>query len=105
MSPEQIKEIVKMTINELMSDNLINSYNYINKTVSTRLIDYFNGKEDKDLLQALRNISDDQYIDIIYLHYRDELTLEYIAEYFDKDTSTIKRNKKRIITSIYSYLY
>lgn len=41
-----------------------------------------------------------QVSDIIFLQYRDAKTLEWIAEYFNVDVSTIKRNKKRLIYKI-----
>jgi DNA-directed RNA polymerase specialized sigma24 family protein len=104
MTPEQIREIVKITLDELTNRKLIkDDYQSVLRVVEKKLRGYFNGN-DKAVGSALRTLSDDPYIDIIYLHYRDDLTLENIAEYYDKEVSTIKRNKKRLIYKIYDLL-
>lgn len=103
MSPEQIREIVKITLDELTQRKLLKvdnvAYMTLLKLVSEQLTNYFNGGN-SDVFKVLKQLSDDQYIDIIYLHYRDGKTLEWIAEYFEVDVSTIKRNKKRLIIKI-----
>lgn len=103
MNTEQIREIVRITIDELMYRNVVKSdnYDYILEYVSISLNAYFNSTDDTKLSKALKLLSDDYYIDIIYLQYRDEKTIEWIAEYFNKDTRTILRNKKRLIYKIY----
>lgn len=104
MTPEQIREVVKMTLDELTTRKLIkDDYQSVLREVEKRLRAYFTGT-DKGVKHALTTLSDDEYIDIIYLHYRDECTLESIAEYYDKEVSTIKRNKKRLIYKIYDLL-
>lgn len=102
MDQSQIREIVKITLDELAQrDMLKDPYQDILKIVSNRLYCYFSkGIKDTVLSSVLRQLSDDPYIDIIYLQYRDNKTIEAIAEYYDKDSSTIKRNKKRLINSI-----
>ena len=107
MTPEQIREIVKITIEELTDKKLLKSDNYtvILKKVELALDHFFNNVGNaKKVGYALNQLSDDPYIDIIFLQYRDYKTLEWIAEYYDKDISTIKRNKKRLILSIYELL-
>lgn len=107
MTPEQIREVVKITLDELTTRKLIkDDYQSVLRVVETHLKNYFNNQTCKvaGVSHALRTLSDDEYIDIIYLHYRDELTLESIAEYYDKEVSTIKRNKKRLIYKIYDLL-
>lgn len=95
MDPQQIREIVRLTIDELDQRRMLKDpYQEILKVVNRRLYKFFNGGKDSTLSSALRQLSDDPYIDIIYLHYRDGQTIERIAEYYGKDTSTIKRNKK-----------
>lgn len=104
MTPEQIREVVKITLDELTNRKLIkDDYQSVLRVVEKKLRGYFNGN-DKAVSSALRILSDDPYMDIIYLHYRDDLTLENIAEYYDKEVSTIKRNKKRLIYKIYDLL-
>lgn len=106
MTPEQIREVVKITLDELTNRKLIkDDYQSVLRVVEKKLRDYFNNHGDGNgISYALRTLSDDPYIDIIYLHYRDDLTLENIAEYYDKEVSTIKRNKKRLIYKIYDLL-
>ena len=104
MTPEQIREIVKITLDELQQRKQYKpvNYSYMLQVVDKRLYDFFNsGSSNSKIASILRQLSDDEYIDIIYLQYRDNKTMEWIAEYFERDLSTIKRNKKRLITKIY----
>lgn len=104
MTPEQVREIVKITLDELTARKQVNPYSSISQVVGARLDKFFKGAKDKQLSYILNQLSDDDYIDIIYLQYRDGKTLEWIAEYMERDESTIKRNKKRLIYSIYDQL-
>ena len=107
MTQEQIREVVKITIDELTRAKLINTdtYQYILPKVELKLKYFFNNKAGGIKVgHILRQLSDDPYIDIIFLQYRDGKTIEWIAEYMDKDISTIKRNKKRLIYKIYELL-
>jgi hypothetical protein len=103
MTTEQIREIIKLTVEELINKKVVklDNYDHILEYVSNKLDDYFNNTDDANITKALKVLSDDYYIDIIYLQYRDEKTIEWIAEYFNKDTRTILRNKKRLIYRIY----
>lgn len=105
MKPEQVREIVKITIDELTQRKQLDIENYQTtlRAVEANLYSFFDNKSN-DIAYALNQLSDDPYIDIIYLQYRDGKTLEWIAEYFNKDVSTIKRNKKRIIQAVYKLL-
>ena len=49
---------------------------------------------------ALESIKDDKYYKIIELKYFNKKTLEEIADEFDVDVRTIKRNKNRIINDL-----
>lgn len=101
MTQEEIREIVKITIDELSSSGLLkDEYQLTLKAMERRLIHFFNDTEDSTLTGALRSLADDPYIDIIYLQYRDGKTLERIAEILDKDTRTIMRNKKRLVVAL-----
>ncbi len=103
---ELIKEVVRQTVEELIQKRLINKnvYPYILEVVNKRLYPYFRTGKDDAIKRALIQLSDDSYIDVIYLHYRDMQTIERIAEYMDKDASTIKRNKKRLILKIFELM-
>ena len=107
MTPEQVREVVKITLDELTQRKLIKTVSYHNilKVVEEKLYKYFgNFKDTTGVGRLLRAFSDDPYIDIIFLRYRDCKTLEWIAEYMERDVSTIKRNKKRLIMLIYEEL-
>ena len=105
MTQEQIREVVKITIDELTKRKLLDTENYqtILRAVEVNLYRYFE-TDDKSMTHILNFLSDDPYIDIIYLQYRDGKTLEFIAEILNKDVSTIKRNKKRLVLNIYEWL-
>lgn len=109
MTPEQIREVVKMTIEELTASKLLNvekiNYEGVLNYVEEKLHSFFyTNINNKSVDYALNNLSNDVYIDIIFLQYRDGKTLEWIAEYMDKDVRTILRNKKRLILKIYELL-
>lgn len=105
MENVEVQMIVRMTIKELKRQGMIKA-NYVTvlKEVEPVLREYFRTKGNKQIEYFLRDRSDDTYIDILYLHYRDNITIERIAEVLEKDVSTIKRNKKRLIMSIYELL-
>lgn len=109
MTPEQIREIVRITLDELANTGNVNMdkvrYETKKKIVEKKIKDFFNDKGDGNgISSALKILSDDAYIDIIYLQYRDGKTIEFIAEVLEKDVSTILRNKKRLIKEIYNNL-
>lgn len=107
MTINEIREVVKLTIEELRSQNaLTDPYPIIKKEVERLLYLFFSGNraEGTGITQALHEVSEDEYIDIIYLYYRDKYTLEKIAEIMDKDTTTISRNRKRLILELYSLI-
>ena len=109
MTPEQVREVVKLTVDELINRKLIDvnkiKYSVMLHEVEKRLNNFFTTtNKDKHISHALRSLSDDEYIDIIYLQYRDCKTLEWIAEYLGREVGTIKRNKKRLIIKIYEML-
>ena len=97
MTPEEIREVVRITLDELEQ----RKYTNVHKKVSDKLTAFFNNDEGStDVFKALLKLANDPYLDIIYSHYRDGLTLETIADKLEKDVSTIKRNKKRLILKI-----
>lgn len=49
---------------------------------------------------AIIKIKDDQYYEIITMKYFENKTREEIAEYFEKDASTISRNKNRLVKTL-----
>lgn len=100
MTPDQVREIVRITLDELTARKLIkDDYQTILRNVEGKLKAFFNNKNDS-IGYALRTLMDDEYIDVILLQYRDGKTLEWIADFMEVDVSTIKRNKKRLIYRI-----
>lgn len=55
--------------------------------------------------RILSKFKDDKYIDIIKLKYFENKTQQDIADYFEKDTTTVWRNNKRLINEIKVYLF
>lgn len=105
MTPEQIREVVKMTLDELSRRKLLDDSKMKRDIAGKALRGYFGkGKSNKRLTYALQQLSDDPYIDILYLQYRDGKTIEWIAEKMEKDESTIKRNRKRLLMEVHSML-
>lgn len=106
MTPEQIREIVKITVDELTNRKLIkDDYSVILPVVESKLTAFFNNNGDGNgISYALNQLSQDSYIDVIFLQYRDGKTLEWISEAMNVDVSTIKRNKKRLISKIFELL-
>lgn len=106
MTPEQVREIVKITLDELTQRKLVkDEYPVILKAVESHLYNFFNSKGDgRRVGQTLNHLSDDPYIDIIFYQYRDGKTLEWIAEVLDVEVRTILRNKKRLILRMYELL-
>lgn len=107
MTEEQVREIVRLTLEGLLDIGELqkDSYKHILIKVNKNLYDFFNDRGDsKEVAKALYEVSDDPYIDVIYLQYRDEKSIEYIAEVMGKDYSTIMRNKKRLILKLYNLM-
>lgn len=105
MDKAEVQSIIHMTIQELKRQGMLKDrYSVIIKNIDPVIKEYFLRKNNKKIEFFLRDNSDDPYIDVIYLHYRDGMTLEKIAGVLDKDTSTVKRNKKRLIMELYDVL-
>lgn len=105
MTQDEIRAVVKITIDELTRRKVLNLESYQSKlrAVEVNLYRYFEGKSN-DVEEVFKLLCYDPYLDVIYLQYRDNKTLEWIANYLHKDVSTIKRNKKRLILDIYEFM-
>lgn len=106
MTPAEIREVVKMTLDELTARKLIqDNYQIMLKEVEGKLKDFFNNRGDGNgISYALKQIIDDPYIDVIFHQYRDGRTIEWIAEIMNVEVRTVLRNKKRLIIKIYELL-
>lgn len=104
MRVDEIREIVKLTINELLNGDTDNTYQKAKIIVEYELKTFFNSDSNNDIGKILNHLMTDDYIDIIFLYYRDGKTLDCIADYYNKDTTTIIRNRKRLIMEIYELM-
>ena len=105
MQKQDIQAIVTMTVRELMrQDMLKDRYSIVIKKVEPMIRGFFDGNGDGRIECFLRQYAKDPYIDVIYLHYQKDMTLEEIAGELAKDTSTVKRNKKRLLMALYAEL-
>lgn len=105
MDKKEVQAIVYMTIQEFKRQGLLKDrYNVILKNTEPLIRDYFFTGNNQKIKSYLMDMSNDPYIDIIYLHYRDNIVIEQIAAIMDKDVSTIRRNKKRLIMELYNRL-
>lgn len=106
MTPEEIMEVVKITLDELTQRRLIKvDYQIILKYMEQKIKDFFDNRGDGNgVSHALKMLMKDQYIDIIFLQYRDGFTLEKIAEQMGVEVRTITRNKKRLIIKMYEIM-
>lgn len=105
MEKEEVQKIIMMTINELKRQGMLkDTYSIVLKEIEPVIKEYFCKKNSKKIEKFFNSYSDDPYIDIIYLHYRDQINIEQISDILGKDVSTIKRNKKRLIMCAYNLL-
>lgn len=107
ITPEQIREIVRITLDELAERKQLKekSYRQIARETENKLRAFFNKNNGSSKVgTALKRLSDDPYIDVIFLNYRDNVTLERIAEIMHRDVTTVKRHKKRLIMELYYML-
>ena len=103
LTENEVKVIVKATIDELRRGGYLKrSDDIAYSEISARLFNYFRQPDsDPDIGNALARIKGDRYYNIITMYYRDRLTIDWIAEEFSCEISTITRNKKRLCLKIY----
>lgn len=85
---------LKIEENDLLDSTIKNIEKSIIKTEVT--LNFIN--------KIIQKFANDPYFEIIKLKYFEEKTEEQIAEYFQRDISTINRNKNRLINNIKTYL-
>lgn len=103
LTEKEVRDIVKATIRELKKGGYLKrSDDIAYSEISARLFEYFRHPDsDPDIAQALERVKGDQYYKIITMYYRDRYTIDWIAEDFNCEISTITRNKKRLCLRIY----
>lgn len=113
---DEIKSIISQTVDQtvlklklsgLMKDNrqtafqkteeILRNYNQLKKSYS----EDGTAKKFVDIIDnALKELLDDLYYDIIPMMYFENQTREAIAEYFDTTVTTISRNKTRLVNKL-----
>ena len=99
--------ITKLKLSGLMKDNRPTAYQKTEEILKN-YNDFLKGYSQNELSnkfvdivdQALNDIRDDPYYDIIPMTYFEGQTREKIAEYFDTSVRTITRNKTRLINRL-----
>ncbi len=121
MTDEELKAYINLTINgatrqlsdavikKLEDDGLIKKQSDVQYAkAANRLYEFYKSQEtgtDEIVSEALMQISDDTYFQIIPLYYEEHLKIENVAVYFGVDISTIVRNKKRLCLKVYDYVW
>ena len=101
------RTITKLKLSGLMKDNrqtafqkteqILKNYNELKKAYS----EDGTAKKFVDIVDnALNEILDDAYYDIIPMIYFENQTREMVAEYFNTTVTTISRNKRRLINRL-----
>ena len=104
MKRDEIREIIKETVEELRRQGLLKIRNEgeAYSDVSALLRKYYEeGKGEKRLIKTLDELKGDKYFDIIPLYFSYGYTIEKIAECYEVEITTIVRNKKRLCLEIW----
>ena len=107
MNENEIREIVSMTLDDLLDRELIKEDDVINyQFMSAKLKEYYRtGKKNKIITAALEKIKDDIYFHIIPEYYQQGHTLIWIAVDTGCDRVTVARNKKRLVLQLYDLCF
>ena len=114
-----VEEIIQKTVNEtvlklkvagLMKDDNRTAYQKTEELLRNYHAISISGDPaaEKMILQiesALNSIQEDPYYEVITLYYLENLTRDYIADYYDTSPTTISRNKKRLIKKLSAVLF
>ena len=104
MTDEYTKGIVAETINQLLSNSMIKYGDLvIYDRISERLREHYK-KPEPLISNALSQLIEHPYYDVLEMYYKKNMTLEAIAEEYDVDISTIVRNKKMLCIRIFKLI-
>ena len=100
---ELVKGTVKETVKELRKNGLLKrSDDVAYSEISERLFEYYrNPDRDEAMTEALSKVKSDYYFEIIPQYYSKKVTIDWIAEEFQCEISTITRNKKRLCLRLF----
>lgn len=102
MTDEHVKAVVKETIDALLGESMIKySDMIIYEQISDRLREYYKTGDDPVLERALEKLKNHPHINLLDDYYRDNLTLEHIAEIYRVEVRTVSRWKKNLCIKIY----
>ena len=110
IAEELIQELVKgtvvETVKELRKNGLLKrSDDVAYSEISERLFEYYrNPDRDKAMTEALAKIEGDYYFEILPQFYRSKVTIDWIAEGYHCEVSTITRNKRRLCLKLFRLL-
>lgn len=107
MTKEQVRNIVRETVQELIRSGVIgkNDDSTAYNEIVGLLRDYYkDGETDRAITSALQSVEADSYFRIIPLYFSEHYTNERLAEFFNVEVSTISRNKRRICLAVYDAL-
>lgn len=106
MTENQIKKIVESTVLETIErckrEGVIKaSDENVYREASDLLKEYYqSGEKDASVKYALQTLRFEPYFKIIELFYKNDETLENIADIMEVDISTIVRNKKKLCLKV-----
>ena len=106
MTENQIKKIIESTVLETIErckrEGIIKaSDENVYREASDLLKEYYqSGEKDASVKYALQALRFEPYFKIIELFYKNDETLENIADIMEVDISTIVRNKKKLCLKV-----
>lgn len=106
MSKDEIKEVVEMTIKCFKAQGMLKESDSMAYEEATAILKRFfrEGQKDNNIKYALSGLRYDAYFAIIPKYFRENKTIETIADELGVDVSTIVRNKKRLCLEIYNLI-
>ncbi len=104
MTDADIKRVVNATIDSMLRKNMLRyNDNMILSSVGDILTRYYDDDiKDITIKDTLEKLSEHTYSDILTMYYRDHMTLEVIAEKYNVDVSTVRRNKRKLCLEFYN---
>lgn len=107
MKKEDARQIAREVVSELRQQGfLTGDVNAAYSRTGDILKRYFADKASLDdetrakVAEAIRSVRPDAYYEVIIMYYGDGVTLERLAEYYDRDVRTIARAKRRLVIEI-----
>lgn len=103
---EIIVKTVEETVREMRREGLLKRADDVAYSeISNRLYQYYEDREnDPEMGAALEKIRGDYYAGVLEMYYRQKLALDWIAESYHCELTTISRNKKRLCLRLFQLL-